>query len=47
MDALDTALQGRDTTITGWLCVAFELGERSWKLSLGNGVCAPSRCMVT
>ncbi|MFM0572062.1 IS110 family transposase [Paraburkholderia caledonica] len=47
MDAPDTALQGRDTTITGWLCVAFELGEKSWKLSLGNGVRAPSRCTVT
>jgi transposase len=47
MDAPDTALQGRDTTITGWLYVAFELGEKSWKLSLGNGVRAPSRCTVT
>jgi transposase len=47
MDAPDTALQGRDTTITGWLGVAFELGEKSWKLSLGNGVRAPSRCTVT
>ncbi|MFM0220163.1 hypothetical protein PQQ79_31480 [Paraburkholderia caledonica] len=47
MDAPDTALQGRDTTITGWLCVAFELGEKSWKLSLGNGVRAPSRRTVT
>ncbi|MEA3111159.1 MAG: transposase [Caballeronia sp.] len=47
MDTHDTALQGRDTTITGWLYVAFELGEKSWKLSLGNGVRAPSRCTVT
>lgn len=47
MDAPDTALQGRDMTITGCLCVASELGEESWKLSLGNGVRAPSRCTVT
>ncbi|MGF6965736.1 transposase [Paraburkholderia sp. WC7.3g] len=28
------------------LYVAFELGDNSWKLSLGDGVRAPSRCMV-
>ncbi len=43
MDAPDTALQAWDSTITGWLCVAFELGEKSWKLSLGNGVRAQRR----
>ncbi len=47
MNAPDTALQGRDMTITGCLCVAFELGEKSWKLSLRNGVLAPTRCTVT
>ncbi len=47
MNAPDMALQGRDTTITGWLYVAFELGEKSWKLSLGDGVRAPSRRTVT
>jgi transposase len=46
MDAPDTALQGQDTTIVGRLYVAFELGEKSWKLSLGDGVRAPSRCTV-
>ena len=46
MDAPDTALQGQDTTIVGRLYVAFELGERSWTLSLGDGVRAPSRCTV-
>lgn len=25
-------LQGRDSTITGRLCMAFELGDKSWKL---------------
>jgi transposase len=47
MDAPDTALRGQDTTIVGRLYVAFELGDRSWKLSLGDGVRAPSRCTVT
>ncbi|PMY05126.1 IS110 family transposase, partial [Pseudomonas sp. GW460-13] len=28
------------------LYIAFELGEKSWKLSLGDGVHAPSRCTV-
>lgn len=46
MDAPDTALRGQDTTIVGRLYVAFELGDRSWKLSLGDGVRAPSRCTV-
>jgi transposase len=46
MDTPDTALRGQDTTIVGRLYVAFELGDRSWKLSLGDGVRAPSRCTV-
>ncbi|CAD6557178.1 hypothetical protein LMG28727_06302 [Paraburkholderia kirstenboschensis] len=33
MDAPDTALQGRDTTITACLCVAFELGEKRFQRS--------------
>jgi transposase len=46
MDAPNTALRGQDTTIVARLYVAFELGDRSWKLSLGDGVRAPSRCTV-
>jgi transposase len=46
MDAPNTAPRGQDTTIVGRLYVAFELGDRSWKLSLGDGVRAPSRCTV-
>jgi len=46
MNAPRTARYGQDTTITGSLYVAFELGDRSWKLSLGDGVRAPSRCTV-
>lgn len=46
MKAPDTALQGQDTTIIGRLYMAFELGDKSWKLSLGDGVRSPSRCAV-
>src|ERR1700730_7731400 len=46
MEAPNTALRGQDATIVGRLYVAFELGEKSWKLSLGDGVRAPSRCTV-
>ncbi|WP_232445154.1 hypothetical protein [Burkholderia ubonensis] len=46
MNAPRTTLHGQDTTITGSLYVAFELGDRSWKLSLGDGVRAPSCCTV-
>ena len=40
------ALHGQDTTIAGSLYVAFELGDWSWKLSLGDVVRLPSRCTV-
>jgi transposase len=46
MDAPNTALQGQDTTASGRLYVAFELSEKNWKLSLGDGQRAPSRCTV-
>jgi transposase len=46
MNAPRTALYRQDSTITGSLYVAFELGDRSWKLSLGDGVRAPSRSTV-
>jgi transposase len=45
MDAPHIALQGQDTT-GGRLYIAFELGEKSWKLSLGDGRRAPSHCTV-
>ncbi|KVC98732.1 hypothetical protein WL28_06230 [Burkholderia ubonensis] len=44
MDAPDRALQGQDMPIIGRLYMAFELGEKSWKLSLGDGVRGPSCC---
>ncbi|WP_374063614.1 IS110 family transposase [Cupriavidus sp. DF5525] len=43
MDAPDTALHGQNTPITGWLYMAFELGENTWKLSFGDSVHGPSR----
>nr|WP_321856747.1 hypothetical protein [Paraburkholderia tropica] len=46
MDASDTALHGQNTTALDRLSMAFELGEKSWKLSLGDGRRAPSRCTV-
>jgi transposase len=46
MNAPDTALQGQHTALTGRLYMAFELGDKSWKLSLGDGVRGPSRYTV-
>ncbi|WP_429557043.1 IS110 family transposase [Paraburkholderia youngii] len=46
MDAPERTLQAQETEITCRLFVAFELGEKNWKLSLGDGVRAPSRCAV-
>ncbi|MEX3968691.1 IS110 family transposase [Paraburkholderia sp. EG286B] len=46
MDAPERTLQAQDTAITCRLFVAFELSEKNWKLSLGDGVRAPSRCTV-
>jgi transposase len=43
MTSLDTVLQGKDTTTEGDLHVSFELGDKSWKLSCGDGVRSPSR----
>ncbi|KVD02486.1 hypothetical protein WI77_31825 [Burkholderia ubonensis] len=46
MHAPDTALQGQDTTVARQLYMALELGEKNWKLPLGSGTQAPSRCTV-
>lgn len=46
MDAPHTALHGQNTTTAGRLYLAFELGEKNWKLSLGDGRRAPTRCTV-
>jgi len=43
MNASGTALQGKHTVEASELYMAFELGEKNWKLSLGDGVRSPSR----
>jgi len=40
------AAQGKDTGTAGELYMAFELGEKSWKLSLSDGAHSPSRYTV-
>ena len=37
MNASGTALQGKHTVEASELYMAFELGEKNWKLSLGDG----------
>jgi hypothetical protein len=46
MDTSDTVLHGQNTTAVNQLYMAFEAGEKSWKLSLGDGRRSPSRCTV-
>jgi len=38
MDTPGTTRSGQDAKVVGSLYVAFELGDRSWKLCLGDGV---------
>jgi transposase len=46
MNAFGTALQGKHTVEASALYMAFELGEKNWKLALGDGVRSPSRYTV-
>src|SRR6202049_1296579 len=46
MNASGTALQGKHTGEASELYMAFELSEKHWKLSLGDGARTPSRCTV-
>jgi len=46
MNASGTALQGKHTVEASELYTAFELGEKNWKLALGDGVRSPSRYTV-
>ena len=43
MNASGTALQGKHTVEASELYMAFELGEKNWKLSLGDGARSASR----
>src|SRR5215510_191162 len=47
MNASRTALRGKHTATASELYMALELGEKSWKLALGDGVRAPSHYSVT
>src|SRR6202165_2053354 len=46
MNASGTTLQGKHTVEASELYMAFELGEKHWKLSLGDGARSPSRYTV-
>ena len=46
MNASRTALQGKHTGEAGELYMAFELGEKNWKLSLSDGARSPSHYTV-
>ena len=46
MNASGTALQGKHTAEASALYMAFELGEKNWKLALGDVVRSPSRYTV-
>jgi transposase len=47
MNASGTALRGKHTATASGLYMAFELGEKNWKLALGDGGRAASRYSVT
>jgi transposase len=47
MNATGTALQGKHTVEASALYMAFELGEKNWKLALGDGARGPSRYTVS
>ena len=46
MNASGTALQGKHTVEANELYMAFELAEKNWKLSLGDGARSPSHYAV-
>ena len=46
MNASGTALQGKHTVEANKLYMAFELAEKNWKLSLGDGARSPSHYAV-
>lgn len=47
MTAPETALESKHRTIQPDLYASFELGDKRWKLTFGNGSRNPSRCTVT
>jgi len=47
MNATETALQRKHTGEAGEVYMAFELGEKNWKLSLSDGARSPSHYTVS
>jgi transposase len=46
MSTTQTVSQGKDTAIAGELYMGFELGDKSWKVTVGDGRRGPSRFNV-
>src|SRR6476646_4915312 len=46
MATTQTVLHGKDTSTVGELYMSLELGDRSWKLTIGDGRRGPSRYSV-
>ena len=46
MTTTQTVLQGKDTATQGELYMSFELGDKSWKLTMSDGRRGPSRYTV-
>jgi transposase len=46
MTNTETVLQGKDSALGRHLYISFELGDKTWKLTFGDGRRAPSRCTV-
>ncbi len=47
MATTQTVLHGKDTATQGELYMSLELGDRSWKLTIGDGRRGPSRYAST
>ena len=43
MSTTQTVPQGKDTAIAGELYMSFELGDKSWKVTVSDGRRGPSR----
>lgn len=46
MTTTQTILHGKDTAAAGELYMSFELGDKSWKLTISGGRRGPSRNSV-
>lgn len=46
MQTTQTTSQGKDTASQGELCMSFELADKTWKLTIGDGRRGPSRYTV-